>query len=258
MKSFYLLGMDVAPGGARRDTVFVYRTLSEIQQALEVDLWQDFAEGLGLLYAYGENARLCTFICGRLKQEINLLPVITVRGPGGITFTLNEKGEPIGGTEVKKGYRKFWMVNDTDVESEEFINQARAYVDWSAVSVMPLTPPLLKEGEDAEYRNEGSDETETYPYGFSDMESGSDNDEWVEGTAELVEIDPDWLVINNGAVLGLAESMHKSRNFDAMPVLADALQEAGCTNELFLAHCRAPVGVHAHGSWLVDLLLGKR
>jgi hypothetical protein len=33
-----------------------------------------------------------------------------------------------------------------------------------------------------------------------------------------------------------------------------ALQEVGCDNELFLAHCRAPAGVHARGSWLVELL----
>jgi hypothetical protein len=41
-----------------------------------------------------------------------------------------------------------------------------------------------------------------------------------------------------------------------MPVLADALQEAGCEDDEVLAHCRAG-GPHARGCWVVDLVLGK-
>ena len=39
-------------------------------------------------------------------------------------------------------------------------------------------------------------------------------------------------------------------------ILADALEEAGCTNEDMLAHLRSP-GLHVRGCWVVDLLLGK-
>jgi hypothetical protein len=44
--------------------------------------------------------------------------------------------------------------------------------------------------------------------------------------------------------------------FDLLPILADALQEAGCTNSDILQHCHSP-RPHVRGCWVVDLLLGK-
>ncbi|MDY3553595.1 hypothetical protein R5W24_002698 [Gemmata sp. JC717] len=41
-----------------------------------------------------------------------------------------------------------------------------------------------------------------------------------------------------------------------MPILADALQDAGCDNDDILNHCRADT-VHARGCWVVDAVLGK-
>jgi hypothetical protein len=57
-------------------------------------------------------------------------------------------------------------------------------------------------------------------------------------------------------VVTLARQMYESRDFSAMPILADALQDAGCENADVLAHCRGP-GPHVRGCWVVDLLLGK-
>ena len=51
--------------------------------------------------------------------------------------------------------------------------------------------------------------------------------------------------------------MYESRDFAAMPILADALQDAGCDNPDLLAHCRDPQQVHVRGCWVVDLVLGK-
>jgi hypothetical protein len=56
--------------------------------------------------------------------------------------------------------------------------------------------------------------------------------------------------------LSLARQMYESRDFGAMPILADALQDAGCENEEILAHCRSE-GPHFRGCWVVDLVLGK-
>ncbi len=42
-----------------------------------------------------------------------------------------------------------------------------------------------------------------------------------------------------------------------MPILADALQDAGCDNDTVLNHCRDDKQVHVRGCWVVDLLLGK-
>ena len=56
--------------------------------------------------------------------------------------------------------------------------------------------------------------------------------------------------------IALARQMYESRDFGAMPILADALQDAGCDNEGVLNHCRGP-GPHVRGCWVVDLVLGK-
>jgi hypothetical protein len=50
--------------------------------------------------------------------------------------------------------------------------------------------------------------------------------------------------------------MYFSRDFSAMPILADALQDAGCENADVLDHCRGP-GPHVRGCFVVDKLLAK-
>jgi hypothetical protein len=55
----------------------------------------------------------------------------------------------------------------------------------------------------------------------------------------------------------LARQMYESRDFSAMPILADALQDAGCDNDDILAHCRDTSATHVRGCWVVDRVLGK-
>jgi hypothetical protein len=57
-------------------------------------------------------------------------------------------------------------------------------------------------------------------------------------------------------VTNLAQAIYDERSYERMPILADALEDAGCTNQDILAHCRKP-GEHVRGCWVVDLLLGK-
>jgi hypothetical protein len=66
-------------------------------------------------------------------------------------------------------------------------------------------------------------------------------------------LDRAWLT---STVTALASQMYESRDFTAMPILADALQDAGCDSEDVLGHCRGP-GPHVRGCWVVDLVLGK-
>ena len=68
-----------------------------------------------------------------------------------------------------------------------------------------------------------------------------------------VAFDPTWCTADS---LTIAGRMYESRDFSAMPILADALEEAGCTNPDVLLHCREP-GVHVRGCWVVDGVLGK-
>ncbi len=103
--------------------------------------------------------------------------------------------------------------------------------------------------------------------------------------------DSPWLTHNDGAVAKLAKVIYDERKFDALPMLADALQEAGCDDEAILRHCRGmdrhprcgvqshdleceacgvrlygqdvqavcrfKQGPHVRGCWVLDLLLGK-
>jgi hypothetical protein len=68
-----------------------------------------------------------------------------------------------------------------------------------------------------------------------------------------VVFDPRW---QSETVLALATGIYAERAFDRMPILADALEDAGCDNAYVLTHCRGP-GPHVRGCWVVDLLLGK-
>src|SRR5262249_21292895 len=68
-----------------------------------------------------------------------------------------------------------------------------------------------------------------------------------------VSLNPSWLT---PPVVALAEGIYADRAFDRLPILADAIQDAGCENADLLGHCRGP-GPHARGCWAVDLVLGK-
>jgi hypothetical protein len=68
-----------------------------------------------------------------------------------------------------------------------------------------------------------------------------------------VSLDPAWAT---STVVSLARQMYEGRDFSPMPILADALQDAGCANDDVLDHCRGP-GPHVRGCWVVDLLLDK-
>jgi hypothetical protein len=68
-----------------------------------------------------------------------------------------------------------------------------------------------------------------------------------------VAFSPSW---RTDTAVSLARTMYVSRDFSAMPILADALQDAGCDSDDILDHCRGP-GPHVRGCWVVDLVLGK-
>ena len=70
-------------------------------------------------------------------------------------------------------------------------------------------------------------------------------------------IDAAWLLWNDSTVRRIAEGIYEERAFERMGVLADALLDAGCNDEVMLAHCRQQGAVHARGCFVLDLLLGK-
>jgi hypothetical protein len=69
-----------------------------------------------------------------------------------------------------------------------------------------------------------------------------------------VVFDPEW---RTSTAVGIAKGMYESRDFSPMPILADALQDAGCDHADILNHCRDTQQVHVRGCWVVDGVLGK-
>ncbi|MFO0823648.1 MAG: hypothetical protein U0792_11120 [Gemmataceae bacterium] len=69
-----------------------------------------------------------------------------------------------------------------------------------------------------------------------------------------VAFSPEW---RSDTAVSLAKHIYDSRDFSTMPILADALQDAGCDNAEILNHCREANSVHVRGCWVVDGVLGK-
>jgi hypothetical protein len=60
-----------------------------------------------------------------------------------------------------------------------------------------------------------------------------------------------------GAAVKLAEGIYAERRWQELPILADALEEAGCAEPELLAHLRRPGG-HWHGCWALDAVLDRK
>jgi hypothetical protein len=67
-----------------------------------------------------------------------------------------------------------------------------------------------------------------------------------------IVLEPSW---RTEGVVGLVSSIYAERAFDHMPILGDALEDAGCADDDILGHCRWG-GPHSRGCWVVDLVLG--
>jgi hypothetical protein len=67
-------------------------------------------------------------------------------------------------------------------------------------------------------------------------------------------VPPAW---RSASVLGLAHYIHEEQAFDRLPILADALEDAGCDDADILDHLRGP-GPHVRGCWALDLVLGAK
>lgn len=70
---------------------------------------------------------------------------------------------------------------------------------------------------------------------------------------QQVRFDPNWRTID---VIGIARAIDAEHEFGRLPMLADALMDAGCWDEAIIGHCRGQ-GPHARGCWLVDLILDR-
>ncbi len=70
------------------------------------------------------------------------------------------------------------------------------------------------------------------------------------------EIEPEWLLWNHGAARHIAKQIAASGHFADLPILADALEDAGCTDDSLLQHMRSGT-THVPGCWALDAVLGR-
>jgi hypothetical protein len=68
-----------------------------------------------------------------------------------------------------------------------------------------------------------------------------------------IDVDSRW---RTSTVVDLATAIYEERQFQNLPILADALMDAGCDSQELIKHCRDD-GPHVLGCWPVDLILGK-
>jgi hypothetical protein len=71
-----------------------------------------------------------------------------------------------------------------------------------------------------------------------------------------VHFDPLWREWGGGTARAVASAIYSGQRFVDLPVLADALEDAGCADENLLGHCRSGAA-HARGCWALDLVLGR-
>jgi hypothetical protein len=92
-------------------------------------------------------------------------------------------------------------------------------------------------------------------------------DPYLPGAADLVReiignpfrpcvLVPDWLSCNGGVAGAVARAIYESGTFADLPVLADALEDAGCADGFLLDHLRS-AGPHYRGCWALDLIVGR-
>ena len=132
------------------------------------------------------------------------------------------------------------------IDETEMARVYQAEVGWhGGETVSPIAWEAAADATDfAFWRNEAELEVVAQCHFFRDV---------FGNPFRPVTLDPAWQTTN---VLALAQAIYDDRAFDRMPILADALEDAGCDNADILNHCRQP-GEHVRGCWVVDLVLGK-
>jgi hypothetical protein len=155
------------------------------------------------------------------------------------------------------------QIEDTDDWSDHDLRHVAGHIDGTL-----LEPQRFTEAElDAISAQWGG--AADLAYRLPDLvdRSGADALEWVDegllppdllrdifgNPFRPAAIDPRWLT---STAVSLAGAIYEERAFDRLPILADALEDAGCDNADILTHLRGE-GPHARGCWAVDLVLGK-
>jgi hypothetical protein len=133
------------------------------------------------------------------------------------------------------------------------ISEAISAAEW-AVYAVTGSSPLDNPEDEAKRLAKFSDEVRSQTHILRDI---------FANPFRSVALDPAWPTWHGGSIPQLAQAIYDDRDLPSghldhhrLAVLADALEDAGCTDPEILGHCRGP-GPHVRGCWLIDLLLGK-
>jgi hypothetical protein len=154
----------------------------------------------------------------------------------------------VSGKELKKAHRSIWELNRNAHRSGRFAGLSARFAAGQTANV--VDPPhtnaklVAYELRGANGANERQADSIAQAAILRDI---------FGNPFRPVALNPTRRTAN---VTALAQSIYDERAFDRLPILADALEDAGCDNADILNHCRQP-GEHVRGCWVVDLLLGK-
>jgi hypothetical protein len=160
--------------------------------------------------------------------------------------------KPTDNVACHRANNLYWMVADRYKVNTRCVQWAADAFPLLAVTNAGLLSPTASDEEIESVRN--------HPI-FASVYQRTEV-EWGELVRDIfgpnpfrpVAFDPAW---RTSTTVALAQQMYDARDFGLMPILGDALQDAGCENEDILAHCRDANGTHVRGCWVVDLVLGK-
>jgi hypothetical protein len=141
-----------------------------------------------------------------------------------------------------------WAVNDQGTDMLDWLLRLSVHSLTGSKVVPGYVARLVRTATEPEKYADGTDQWQACP------EQATLARDIFGNPFRPVSFDPTW---RTSTALAIAKGMYESRDFGAIPILADALQEAGCANDDVLNHCRAANGVHVRGCWVVDLVLGK-
>ena len=150
------------------------------------------------------------------------------------------------------------LISEQELEAHRYpASSLRDIVaDWLSTAVQSLAIPKCNPSVVA-YEVRSSVENDVYRHARRGLPCPSQAElvrEVIGNPFRPVACDPTWRTAD---VIGVARGIYEDRAFDRLPLLADALMDAGSDDAEMLAHCRSP-GPHVRGCWVVDLVLGKK
>jgi hypothetical protein len=179
--------------------------------------------------------------------------------------------EPLGG-DLGSVITNIWrlaleMPSPPDIDDDAPYSSVEAAVAHAALLSLRNKPQTVftgGAGDAAEYCSYAIEQAALVRLGAARRHSGTSQQQrrtqlagilrdLIGNPFRTVTVDPRW---RTSDVTELARAIYEDRAFDRMPILADALMDAGCTDEQILGHCRG-AGPHVRGCWVVDLVLGK-